>query len=71
MHQINVTNEKELELYLAVGNHKIIFGDANDIEEKFKKLKIFYTEGLNKTDGWNKYSVINVKYKNQVVCTKK
>jgi cell division protein FtsQ len=71
VHQINVTNEKELELYLAVGNHKIIFGDANDIEEKFKKLKIFYTEGLNKTDGWNKYSVINVKYKNQVVCTKK
>ena len=71
MHQINVTNEKELELYLAVGNHKIIFGDAIDIEEKFKKLKIFYTDGLNKTDGWNKYSVINVKYKNQVVCTKK
>ncbi len=71
VHQINVTNEKELELYLAVGNHKIIFGDANDIEEKFKKLKIFYTDGLNKTDGWNKYSVINVKYKNQVVCTKK
>jgi hypothetical protein len=32
---------------------------------------MFYTEGLNKTDGWNKYSIINIKYKNQVVCTKK
>lgn len=69
--QINVTNEKEFELYLAIGNHKIVFGEAVNIEEKFDKLKKFYTEGLNKTDGWNKYSIINIKYKNQVVCTKK
>jgi hypothetical protein len=27
-------------------------------------------EGLNKA-GWNKYKVINLKYKDQVVCTKK
>ncbi len=71
IHQINVTSDKELELYPAIGNHKIIFGEAKDFEEKFEKLKLFYTEGLNKTDGWNKYSIINIKYKNQVVCTKK
>jgi cell division protein FtsQ len=71
IHQINVTNDKELELYPSIGNHKIVFGEAIDIEEKFNKLKTFYTEGLNKTDGWNKYSTINIKYKNQVVCTKK
>ena len=71
IHQINVTNDQELELYPSIGNQKIIFGNANDIEEKFNKLKLFYTEGLNKTDGWNKYSTINIKYKNQVVCTKK
>lgn len=71
IHQINVTNDKELELYPSIGNQKIIFGEAKDIEEKFNKLKLFYTEGLNKTDGWNKYSTINIKYKNQVVCTKK
>ena len=69
--QINVTNDKELELYPSIGNQKIIFGEAKDIAEKFTKLKLFYTEGLNKTDGWNKYSTINIKYKNQVVCTKK
>ncbi len=69
--QINVTNEKEFELYLSIGNHKIVFGEAINIEEKFNKLKKFYTDGLNKTDGWNKYSIINIKYKNQVVCTKK
>lgn len=69
--QINVTKEKEFELYPSIGDHKIVFGDATDIQEKFNNLKVFYTEGLNKTDGWNKYSVINIKYKNQVVCTKK
>jgi cell division protein FtsQ len=71
VHQIKVLPNKELELYLAIGNHKILFGEAVNIDEKFKKLKLFYTEGLNKTDGWNKYSIINLKYKNQVVCTKK
>lgn len=69
--QINVTKDKEFELYPSIGDHKIVFGEATDIEEKFNNLKVFYTEGLNKTDGWNKYSVINIKYKNQVVCTKK
>ena len=69
--QINITKDKEIELFPLIGNHKIIFGDAQNIEEKFNKLKLFYTEGLNKTDGWNKYSIINIKYKNQVVCTKK
>jgi cell division protein FtsQ len=71
VHQIKVLPDKEFELYLAIGNHKILFGEAVDIEAKFKKLKLFYTDGLNKTDGWNKYSIINIKYKNQVVCTKK
>ncbi len=71
IHQINITNDKEIELYPSIGSHKIIFGDATNMEEKFNKLKLFYTEGLNKTDSWNKYSTINIKYKNQVVCTKK
>jgi len=71
IHQISITKEKEFELYPAIGNHKIEFGEAEDIKEKFEKLKIFYKEGLNKTDNWNKYSTISLKYKNQVVCTKK
>lgn len=71
IHQINITKEKEIELYPSIGDHKIIFGEATDIETKFNKLKLFYTEGLNKTDGWHKYSTINIKYNNQVVCTKK
>lgn len=71
IHQIYVNEEKELELFPAVGNHKIVFGKAEFIAEKFNKLKLFYTQGLNKSDSWNKYSTISIKYKNLVVCTKK
>jgi cell division protein FtsQ len=39
--------------------------------EKFEKLHTFYLQGLNTTGSWNKYSVINLKFKNQIVCTKK
>jgi len=71
IHQIYVNADKEMELFPAIGNHKIIFGEAKDLDEKLNRLKLFYTEGLNKSDGWRKYSTINLKYKNLVVCTKK
>ncbi len=71
IHQVYVNEEKELELFPAIGNHKIIFGKAELLSEKFNKLKLFYTQGLNKADSWTKYATINLKYKNLVVCTKK
>jgi cell division protein FtsQ len=71
IHQLSINADKEFEMYPAIGDHKIIFGEAKDIAEKFEKLKLFYKEGLNKTDNWNKYSIVSLKYKNQVVCTKK
>lgn len=68
--QLYVNKDFEVELIPRVGNHRIVFGDATAIEEKFDKLKIFYRKGLSKT-GWNEYSEINLKYANQVVCTKR
>lgn len=56
-----------------VGEHRIILGHAPSekvVEEKLKKLKIFYQEGLPFT-GWNAYETINLKFRNQVVCTRK
>lgn len=69
--QLYVSEEKEIEMVPLVGNQKIIFGDATDIELKFKKLYTFYHQGLNTTGWWDKYSIINLKFKNQIVCTKK
>lgn len=68
--QLYVNKDFEIELIPRVGNHRIVFGDALSIREKFDKLKVFYFKGLNKT-GWNEYSIINLKYANQVVCTKR
>lgn len=69
--QIYVNKEREMEFFPLVGNHRIVFGDANNADEKLNKLKLFYSEGLNKSDSWRKYATINLKYKNLVVCTKK
>lgn len=68
--QIFVNEKGDIELVPKVGNHKIIFGNADEIPEKFWKLKVFYKEGLNYT-GWENYDTLNLKFKNQVVCTRK
>ena len=69
--QVFINDDKEMELVPMVGNQKIIFGDTTCMDEKFKKLLIFYSQGLNTTGWWNKYATINLKFKNQIVCTKK
>lgn len=69
--QIYINADKDMEIVPMAGNQKIIFGDTTAMEDKFKKLLIFYQQGLNTTGWWDKYSVINLKFKNQIVCTKK
>lgn len=64
--QIDITAKRSFEMIPKVGNQLIVFGNAEDAGIKFDKLKLFYKNVLVKT-GWNKYSVINVQYKNQVV----
>ncbi|MEI7499816.1 MAG: hypothetical protein WCK84_05150 [Bacteroidota bacterium] len=67
--QIYVNEFCEFELIPRIGNHVIIFGAVDDLDDKFRKLFAFYRLGLNKI-GWNKYNHINIKFKNQVVCSK-
>lgn len=68
--QIYVTAKNEFELVPRVGMHIIEFGTIENYQEKFKRLKHLYTSGLKHT-GWEKYKTVNVKYKNQIVCTKR
>jgi cell division protein FtsQ len=67
--QVYINHEGEYELVPRVGSQIILFGGMDDYAVKFEKLKIFYKEGLNNV-GWNHYSKINLKYKDQIVCTK-
>lgn len=67
---VYVNASKEFELIPRVGDQRILFGKAEDIAGKFKKLEVFYKEGISNA-GWNKYDTINIMYKNQVVCSKR
>jgi cell division protein FtsQ len=67
---IEFDENDELTMYPRVGEHKIILGDAQDLIKKFEKLKVFYRQGLEKI-GWDRYSHINLKFDDQVVCTKR
>lgn len=68
--QIYINGKKEIELIPKIGDQLILFGDAHDCDNKFEKLKALYKDGFKKT-GWRQYKTINLKYKNQVVCSKK
>lgn len=67
--QVYVTSNLEFEIVPRIGPHLIQLGDINNFEQKLEKLRIFYKEGLNNV-GWNQYLNINLKYKDQIVCSK-
>jgi cell division protein FtsQ len=68
--QIYVDRSNAIELIPRVGNHVIRLGTVDDLEDKFINLEAFYKNVLPEV-GWNKYSVINLEFKNQIVCKKR
>ena len=68
--QIDVVDRKNYELIPTLGNHIIKIGDGQNLQQKFRRLYIFYKEVLSKT-GFDHYSVIDVQYNDQVVATQK
>jgi len=53
-----------------VGNHNIQIGEITKLDQKFGKLMAFYKQNIGKRD-LNKYTDIDLRYKNQVVCRKR
>lgn len=71
--QIFVTYVGEYELIPKVGGQLVKLGKVEntaDLADKMKRLELFYHKGMN-AFGWDKYSVLNLKYKNQLVATKR
>jgi len=56
----------EVKIFQQVGKQVIEFGKPVDIEEKFKKISLFYKKILP-AKGWNSYERVNVKYKEQII----
>lgn len=68
--QIYVAENGDIYLSPRVGNQQIVFGDLNNIEKKFDKLASFYNNVVPSV-GWLEYDVVNLKYKDQIVCKKR
>lgn len=49
-----------------VGEQRIFMGPLDKFDKKLARLRKFYERGLSVV-GWNKYSVLNLEYDNQVV----
>lgn len=68
--QIFVERNGDIMMVPKVGDHVVELGDANDLDGKFANLVAFYRKGMPRA-GWDTYSKISLKFKGQVVCTKK
>lgn len=68
--QIVVRKNKDVQLVPRAGDFIITLGSLDNYPEKLAKFTHFIDKGLNVV-GWNRYSEINLKYDNQVVCTRK
>jgi cell division protein FtsQ len=64
--QIYVNQNHEIELIPRVGGQRILLGNADSLDTKFKNLLVFYKQALPQV-GWNAYKIINIKYANQVI----
>ncbi len=67
--QIYVERNQDFTLIPKVGDSEVLLGDLNLLEDKFKRLRIFYLEAMPR-EGWRKYEKINLKYKKQIVGVK-
>jgi len=65
--ELSVDEQGEVTMWPQMGKHQIEFGQPVDLEAKFKKLKLFYTDVLP-AKGWDRYSRVSVQYRNQIVC---
>ena len=65
--QIYVNNKGEFVLAPKLGKQKILFGRYAEVDERLKRLKVFYKEVIP-YKGWTKYKTIDLRYDKQVVC---
>ncbi|MBO6763035.1 MAG: cell division protein FtsQ, partial [Roseivirga sp.] len=64
---IDINSKGKVVMYPQVGDQRLEFGYAEDLERKFKKLEIFFKQ-IMPSKGWNIYERVNVEYKDQIIC---
>jgi len=68
--QLIMTRNGRVTLVPHAGSHIVRLGRTDDFEEKLHKLQVFYREAMPLA-GWDRYRVVNVEYKGQVVCQRR
>jgi len=68
--QIYVNKENGIDLIPRVGNHTIHMGTFENYKDKLRNLETFYEKVLSEV-GWDKYSVINLEFRDQIVCRRR
>lgn len=68
--QVYVNSDGTYELLPLTGGHIVQLGNVLGLEEKLQRLKTFYREGMLHA-GWDKYELIDLRFRGQVVCRKK
>lgn len=66
--QIYIRRNNDYILVPRVGEHLILLGSSERLDEKMNNLMSLYNE-LDPKE-WNNYKSINLKFKNQVICSK-
>lgn len=64
---MDIDQKGKVSFLTQVGDQRIEFGKPVHVPEKFRKLFIFYKEVMP-VAGWDKYSRINIEYKDQIIC---
>jgi len=64
--QVDIDRKARVTLYPQVGDEIIEIGKPENLDAKFRKLRVFYKDVLPRV-GWSKYDRINVEYEGQVV----
>ncbi len=64
--QMDIDADGRITIFPQVTGQKVEFGKAIDIENKFRKLMIFYKKILPQR-GWTKYERVNLEYEGQVI----
>lgn len=67
--KINIKRNGEYEFDMRIASFVVIWGDLEEMEQKKANLKAFYKQ-MEKSNTLNVYKIVNLKYSNQVVCTK-
>lgn len=65
--QISVCDGGELVMVPRIGKERIHFGQPDNIEEKFRKMELYYT-GIVPAKGDKEYSKVSLEYEGQIIC---